>query len=120
MQWVKTINKKTITLVLLFCLVFLVSRLPKLGADAINPDAVNWHYRSEQFVVGIKNQIWEKTYQHYHPGVTLMWVTGIPIEIFKQLSGVEVYNQFSFYTFHFIAKYSLVVTQMFLSLLIIF
>jgi len=120
MQWVKTINKKTILFVLLFCLLFLIFRVDKLGSDTINPDAVNWHYRSEQFVVGLKNHIWSKTYQHYHPGVTLMWITGVPVEIFKQLSGVEVYNQYSFYSFHFIAKYALVIVQLILSVLLIF
>ncbi len=120
MRWAKTLDKNRITWLLIFVSVFLLTRLPKLGTDVINPDAVNWHYRSEQFVVGIKHQIWEKTYQHYHPGVTLMWLTGIPIEIFKQISNVTVYEQFSFYAFHFIAKYSLVYTQLILSLLVIF
>ncbi|MFC1756105.1 ArnT family glycosyltransferase [Patescibacteria group bacterium] len=120
MQWAKTINKQRILIILGFVGLFLVTRIPQLGLEAINPDAVNWHYRSEQFVVGLKHQLWDKTYQHYHPGVTLMWLTGIPVEIFKQITDVTVYNQFSFYAFHFIAKYSLVITQLVLSLLILF
>lgn len=120
MHWVKTINKTRLLVLLAFVAIFLVSRVPRLGFEAINPDAVNWHYRSEQFVVGLKHQIWGKTYQHYHPGVMLMWLTGVPIEVFKQVSGVEVYDQFSFYAFHFVAKYALVIFQLILSLLIIY
>lgn len=113
-------DRKELILVLLFVLVFLFSRVPDLSHDSINPDAVNWHYRSEQFVVGLKHLILEKTYQHYHPGVTLMWMAGIPIELYKQVSGVILYDQFSYYIFHFIAKYSLVVVQLVLSLLILY
>ncbi len=120
MHWVKTLNKKTIIWLLVFVILFLITRLPQLGFDTINPDAVNWHYRSEQFVVGLKHQIFSKTYQHYHPGVSLMWLTGIPIEIFKQIINITLYDQFSFYAFHFIAKYSLVLVQLVLSILIIY
>jgi len=120
MQWAKTINKKRVLFILGFVVVFLFSRIPQLAQDTINPDAVNWHYRSEQFVVGLKHQMWDKTYQHYHPGVTLMWLAGIPIEAFKQISGVTVYDQFSFHAFHFLAKYFVVFAQLVLSLLILF
>jgi hypothetical protein len=48
----------------LFVVSFALTRLPALGIDVINPDGVNWHYRSEQFVVGLKTGALEKTYQH--------------------------------------------------------
>ena len=120
MAWAKMIDKKRFFWLIVFVLLFLLTRVPDLTRDTINPDAVNWHYRSEQFVVGLKHFIFEKTYQHYHPGVTLMWLTGVPIEIYKQISHVIVYDQFSFYAFHFIAKYSLVITQLALSLVLMF
>jgi len=120
MLWAKMNKKKELILIFVFIFFFLLTRLPGLSHDTINPDAVNWHFRSEQFVVGLKYFIFEKTYQHYHPGVTLMWLTGIPIELFKQVSGITVYDQFSFYAFHFLAKYSLVITQLVLSVLILF
>lgn len=104
---------------LVFVLVglFLVTRLPYLGPDAINPDAVNWHYRSEQFIVGLKNGIWEKTYQHYHPGVTLMWIMGPTIEIARQLSPeLRVYDHTNFLYLHALAKHSVVFVQLFLTL----
>ncbi len=104
-------------LTLLFVAFFCVTRIPYLGRDAINPDAVNWHYRSEQFVVGLKNGIWEKTYQHYHPGVTLMWVVGSTVEIARQIDpALRVYNHENFLFLHSVAKYSLVFVQLGLTL----
>ena len=104
-------------LTLLFVAFFCVTRIPYLGRDAINPDAVNWHYRSEQFVVGLKNGIWEKTYQHYHPGVTLMWVMGSTVEIARQIDpALRVYNHENFLFLHSVAKYSLVFVQLGLTL----
>lgn len=120
MHWIKMISKRHFFILFLFIAIFLITRLPRLGNDEINPDAVNWHYRSEQFIVGLKTGQFEKTYQHYHPGVILMWVIGIPIEVYKQITGIKIYNQYTFYTFHFIAKYSLVFTQLFLTIFIVF
>jgi hypothetical protein len=96
---------------------FLLTRLPYLGRDSINPDAVNWHYRSEQFVVGLKYQQWDKTYQHYHPGVSLMWVMGSAIEIARQINpSLRVYTHENFLFLHTVAKYSVVFVQLGLSL----
>lgn len=107
-------------LLILFTLSFFGTRIPGLDRDVINPDAVNWHYRSEQFVVGLKHRQFEKTYQHYHPGVTLMWATGIPIELFKQISGEEIYNHINFEYFHLTAKLSLIGIQLILTFLILY
>ncbi|NMB91464.1 glycosyltransferase family 39 protein [candidate division WWE3 bacterium] len=107
-------------LLLIFVFLFFATRIPYLSKDTINPDGVNWHYRSQQFVVGLKFLQFEKTYQHYHPGVTLMWVTGIPIEIFKQVTNIKDYNLYNFQAFDFIAKFSLVIVQLVLSLLVIY
>lgn len=105
----------------LFILFFLVTRLPGLGTDIINPDAVNWHLRSEQFVNGLKFKQWERTYQHYHPGVTLMWITGPTEEILRQLSPQDrVYTSTNYELFHAASKYSLVFVQLILSLILIY
>lgn len=99
-----------------FSAIFLVTRIPFLGYDEINPDAVNWHFRSEQFIVGLKSGDFLKTYQHYHPGVTLMWVMGVPIEMARQIDpSFRVYNQDNFLRLHQIAKYSLITVQLALS-----
>ncbi|NBO36898.1 hypothetical protein EBU91_05135 [bacterium] len=70
---------------IVFVLSFLI-RLPNIGTESINPDAVNWHYRCQQFANGLKYFQLEKTYPHYHPGVTLCWVMLLPTEIYKNLS----------------------------------
>jgi len=115
-----SIKTKKILAVITFSLAFLITRIPFLGYDEINPDAVNWHFRSEQFIVGLKSGNFLKTYQHYHPGVTLMWIMGIPIEIARQIDpGIRVYNQDNFLQLHQIAKYSLVLTQLALSIVLI-
>lgn len=114
-------KKRTLLAVLGFCALFLITRLPFLGYDEINPDAVNWHFRSEQFIVGLKNRDFLKTYQHYHPGVTLMWTMGAPIEIYRQINPQDrIYNENNFVIQHRIAKYSLVLVQLALSVVLIF
>lgn len=121
MQWVKRINLSTILLVFVFVVVFLATRLPGLGIDAINPDGVNWHYRSEQFVVGLKTGEFVKTFQHYHPGVTLSWIIGGTVEVLRQLFPAErVYSSANFLFFHMFTKTALVFVQLVLSVIAIY
>ncbi len=115
------LNKSTLIVIFLFTIAFFLVRLPLLGTDEINPDAVNWHYRSEQFIVGLKTGQLEKTYQHYHPGVTLMWLTGVSVEFVKQLvPGHETYNHENFLLFHTVSKVVLIFAHYILSLLIVY
>jgi hypothetical protein len=53
---------------------FLLMRLPYLGADITNSDAGRWHRRSEKFLSALKAGDFAGTYQHYQPGITLMWL----------------------------------------------
>ena len=113
--------KKEDILLFIFIILFLLTRVTRLGKDEINPDAVNWHYRSEQFVVGLKTLDFKKTYQHYHPGVTLMWIVGPTVEIIKQIYPAEnIYSQFNFEVFHFASKFVLVFVQLVLTLAILY
>jgi len=109
-----------IFLILLFSVLFFSTRLLRLKNDIINPDGSLWHYRSEQFIVGIKNKQFEKTYQHYQPGVTLMWVTGSAVEIYKQITGITSYDVSNFQTFDLVSKVTLVAVQFLLSVFLIF
>lgn len=115
-------NKKTLPILLmfLFAVLFFSTRLPRLANDVINPDGVLWHNRSEQFIVGIKHRQFEKTFQHYQPGVTLMWIVGISTELFKQITNITVYNSETYVRFDFVAKLTLIMIQLILSILIIF
>ncbi|MFZ5424760.1 MAG: ArnT family glycosyltransferase [Patescibacteria group bacterium] len=108
---------------ILFCvfvLSFFGSHIPYLGRDVINPDAVNWHNRSEQFVVALKGRNFENTYQHYHPGVTQMWLTGSVVEAVKQLNGFSTYDKDNYLLLHTVAKYANVVVQFALTLTLFF
>src|SRR3989304_2936708 len=103
-----------------FIIVFGMTRFLMLGPDEINPDGVNWHYRSQQFIVGLKSGDFERTYQHYHPGVTLMWITGAPIEIYKQITGYTTYDQYNFLGFNTVAKISVVLAQLVLTFILLY
>jgi 4-amino-4-deoxy-L-arabinose transferase-like glycosyltransferase len=118
MLWEKisSTRKGRYALIFVFVLLFLVTRLPRLHNDVINPDGANWHYRSQQFINGLKYQQFEKTYQHYHPGVILMWATGVPVEVTKQLTPEKSYDVSNFQLFHFVAKFGLVFVQLGLTL----
>lgn len=109
-----------IFLIVAFSILFFLTRLPGLKNDVINPDGSLWHYRSEQFIVGIKNKQFEKTYQHYQPGVTLMWITGPAVEIYKRVTGITAYDVGNFQSFDLISKIAIVSVQYILSVFIIF
>ncbi len=119
MYLIKKINKEYLLLAL-FVVGFLITRLPGVYDDVVNPDAVNWHWRSEQFVVGLKFSQLERTYQHYQPGTTLMWIVGPTVELVKQFNGDIKYNQGTFLVFDYVAKIALIFVQLALSLLGIF
>lgn len=117
----KKITKRQFFTLALFLIAFFLVRLPFLGADVINPDGVNWHNRSEQFIVGLKTGQFEKTYQHYHPGVTLTWLVGVPVEIIKQTSSQnQLYTSENYLMFHTVVKYVLVIVHAVLSLVILY
>ncbi|MEZ6255832.1 MAG: phospholipid carrier-dependent glycosyltransferase [Patescibacteria group bacterium] len=113
--------KKTNLLYLaIFTILFFLPRVFSLGTDVLNPDGVNWHWRSEQFVVGLKTRDFAKTYQHYHPGVTLTWVVGTTAEIVKRLYLNEnVYTSSNYLVIHSAVKYVLVALHFILSLVLI-
>ncbi len=123
MPWVQRIrrHKEPLLYLALFLFLFLVVRLPGLGRDSINPDAVNWHFRTERFINALKSRDWIHTYQHYHPGVTLMWIIGVPIEFVRQIyPEFRYYDKANFLLMHTVAKLSLLLVQLALSFGLIF
>lgn len=109
---IKSINK-TYIFVAIIIAIFVATRIPGLVNDNINPDGVNWHWRSEQFMNGIKYQQFIKTYQHYQPGVTLMWIIGPIVELPKQIfTQFDTYSPVTFPVFHFYSKLFLVFVQL--------
>ena len=74
----KSVNKKQLLILSLVLLLFLSLRLPGLGGDLANSDAARWHRRSIRFLDALSSGDLASTYQHYQPGVTLMWLTSVP------------------------------------------
>lgn len=66
---------------ILVILIFVLSRLPGLGHDVFNTDVWKWKSRTYDFSTGIFTLDFGKTYQKYHPGVTLMWLGTVGIKI---------------------------------------
>jgi len=68
---------KTIKLVILLGVVFLLSFIPRIyewRVEGINPDEPTWQKRIENFTSAISKQEWNYTMQSLHPAVTLSWL----------------------------------------------
>jgi len=64
-------------LVLCVFMLYLALRLIGLGYDMSNSDAARWHRRSEKFLTALKTGDFASTYQHYQPGITMMWLNAV-------------------------------------------
>src|SRR3972149_1870530 len=96
-------------LIAAFVAVFLLTHLPRLATGSGSSDALLWHKRAEAFVTALKAHDFAKTYQKYHPGVTLMWILGAAFEFSRD----TFYN---FEVYDYAAKIFLVFKQLGLSL----
>jgi len=102
---------------------FLVTRTVLLGRDTINVDSPAWNYRATQFYAYLKNFSFAETYRTYHPGVTLMWISGFGIEVYNQIykliSGIRApyYDYALFPWLSFSQKFPLVIVDLALILL---
>lgn len=74
--------------VLLITLYFFIS-IKDLYVDVINPDGINWHKRTQTFTDALSKRRYSETFQTYHPGTTLMWVSGPVLNTFKGNSNIE-------------------------------
>lgn len=121
MLWEKLTSNKKYIILIVFIGLFLLTRIPRLADDEINPDGVNWYYRSQQFFVALRSLNLEDTYQHYHPGVTLMWIMGGTVTAVKKIGAeFSVINSNNFLVFHFYTKLMLVLAQLALTLIAVF
>lgn len=73
---------------LLLSSLFIALRLPGLGTDMLNSDGARWHRRSERFMQAIKTGDFASTYQHYQPGVTLMWLNSATKKVIWEVQDV--------------------------------
>lgn len=109
---------------ILFVTVFFVISVIDLNIDVINPDGINWHTRTQAFIDALASKRYSKTFQVYHPGTTLMWVSGPLLDLFTGGStrvSVITDPKGSFLTLDYYAKLSLIVfcTIVFLLILIV-
>ena len=66
-------------------IIFLVAFLPRI-LHPVSQTPV-WGDRAFHFSHAVLEQSWEETYTRYHPGVTLMWLSGTTLQIFSQQHG---------------------------------
>jgi len=107
--------------VLIF-LIFLVPRTVGLGSDIANYDSSYWYPRMQDFTKYLLRGDYKQTYQKYHPGVTLMWVSGTAEYVFENTFEAVLhfnprYIPQQFTRLHFATKFPLVVIISFLGTL---
>ena len=107
--------------IIIFIVLYFLTRIPRLHNDIVSTDAVYWHDRSEKFMKALNDREYTKTYQMYHPGVTLMWITGITAKVQSLIKSMPMEEVFAdFVSIHYQAKLSLVFLQFLLSLFAIY
>lgn len=81
----------------------------------LNSDGARWHRRSEKFLQAIKIGDFTSTYQHYQPGVTLMWINSATkkavweVQDLFKTSRWSLENSQDFPKIHFMSKSVLVI-----------
>lgn len=86
---------KKIKFEILFVFFFVLLHVWNLGHDNFNTDVWKWKQRSYDFGTGVYGLNFAKTFQKYHPGVTLMWVgsTGVKVSnLFTQDIFAKYFN----------------------------
>ena len=100
-------------LVLVAFIIFFIPRIVGLGWDITNYDERYWRPRMRNFVEAIEEGSWKETYQKYHPGVTLMWLSGFAEQSFdlvvEKAVGHSLRFQAKWYPWHhFVSKFPLI------------
>lgn len=109
---------------LIFAFLYLITRLPGIYVEGVNPDGINWHKRSFYFFKAIRDFDPAGTYQEYHPGVTVMAVSGPPLFYFGnylQSLGIDRdYSPINFLDYDYIAKVSVILAGLVLCLITLY
>jgi len=72
---------------LFVAILFLVALLPRAVQPVSRP--LVWYLRSAYFIEDTLSGDWASTVYSEHPGVTLMWLSGIGLKVFWALSGIR-------------------------------
>ena len=83
-SFLKQLTEKNRIYIFIF-IIYFIPRIIDIGTDIYNFDAILWYERGPNFIEAILTGNLTETYQQYHPGVTLMWITGIPLTVYKYL-----------------------------------
>lgn len=102
---------------ILLMLLYAGMLLPGLGYSYVQPTDPVWVQRGIQFYEAFRHGDFVQTYTKYHPGVILMWITGISYKIFYAfqeiylgyvrdlfLYQVDLYGMYSFIVKFFIGS----------------
>ncbi len=111
-----TVQKKIISTALVLTLLasFIATSLCGLYTDVINPDGINWHTRSYNFTEALINRDFAETFQAYHPGITLMWLTGPVLHLlgsYYESKGYAAYSRDTYLNYDYLAKVTVVITS---------
>jgi hypothetical protein len=68
-------------------LIFVLAFLPRAIYPVSRP--MQWYYRAIHFSDALLARDWAGTYQSYHPGVTVMWLSGIGMKLLAWLRGLS-------------------------------
>jgi len=106
-------NSNTIKFLTIILLIFLIPRIISLGFDMANVDSQYWYPRIHNFPHKFLTQQYQDTYQKYHPGVTLMILSGFATTLFETVFEFVFgysprYIPTIFPYLHFTAKFPLV------------
>ena len=96
----------------IFLFIFLVYFIPRilyLGIDMANIDTMYWYPRIEKFPSKFLQFDFKGTYLHYHPGTTLLWLSGF-FKLFFVKVFEFIYNYNPTYMPHHFTKIQFVVT----------
>ncbi len=63
-----------------------------LGYENINEDQFRWYKRTTNFYEAISQGNYEKTYQQYHPGISLIYFLSLGFNSFTFFSGTDFQN----------------------------
>lgn len=87
MQLIKKIGLKLekIKYFFLYFFIFFIPRFIGLGKDVYGIDAYLWDMRSDKFVEAVLTGNFIETNQKYHPGVTVMWLSGFSKKLYRIL-----------------------------------
>lgn len=109
----KSFLRKNWVLILAVFLIFFVPRVLSLGWDLTSYDVRYWRPRLWNFWEALESGELAKTYQRYHPGVTVMWLSGAAERVFdifgEKVTGHSLRFLPEWYPHrHFAAKFPLV------------